>query len=261
LTRDTTNREMREMRYTTSNPVMTKNFFANIQGQSNMTFEGTISKLAYLLGIVFITACISGYVALDAINSGNSSVLAGLTWGGMIGGIIVVVILIFTRPQNPAALMTIYAAFQGLFIGGISIMYETFFEGIIIQAGFGTLMITMLMLGLYSSRIIRPTPTFNKVVYSVLGCVFMLYMLSIVVTTFSPYQIPYLHSSGPIGIGITLVILIFVSLSLISDFGFIESGVKWQAPKSGEWWGAFGVLITIIWIYIEMIRLISKLRD
>ena len=249
------------MRYTTSNPVMTKNFFAKIQGQSTMTFEGTISKLAYLLGTVFLTACISGYIALDAISTGNSSVLAGLTWGGMIGGFITVLILFFTRPQNPAALMTIYAVFQGLFIGGISIMYEAFYEGIIIQAGFGTWMITMVMLGLYSSRIIRPTPTFNKVVYSVLGCVMMLYLLSILVSTLSPYEIPFLHTSGPIGIGTTLVILIFVSLSLISDFGFIESGVKWQAPKNGEWWGAFGVLITIIWIYIEMIRLISKIRD
>ncbi len=240
---------------------MTRNFFAKIQGQSTMTFQGTISKLAYLLGTVFLTACISGYVALDAIETGNSSVLGGLTWGGMIGGLVTVLILIFSRPENPAALMTIYAAFQGLFIGGISIMYESFYEGIIIQAGFGTLMITMLMLGIYSSRIIRPTPTFNKVIYSVLGCIFLLYMLSIMVSFLSPYNIPYLHSSGPIGIGITVVILVFVSLSLISDFGFIESGVKWQAPKSGEWWGAFGVLITIIWIYIEMIRLLSKIRD
>ena len=89
----------------------------------------------------------------------------------------------------------------------------------------------------------------------------LMYVLSLLFSVFTPFEVPYLHTSGPIGIGITVLILCVAALSLISDFGFIESGVKWNAPKNAEWWGAFGVLVTIIWIYIEMVRLLSKIRD
>ena len=226
-----------------------------------MTLQGTIGKLAYLLGIVTLTAFIAAYVALDALSSGNTSVISGMTWGGLLGGFVVVLILMFMRPENPGALMTIYAVLQGMFVGSISLIFEAFYSGIIIQAAFGTLFITGGMLVIYSSRIIRPTPTFNKVIYSLVGAIMMLYLVSIFFTLLTPFEVPFIHSSGPLGIGITVFILCIAALSLISDFGFIESGVKWQAPKNAEWWGAFGVLVTIIWIYIEMIRLLSKIRD
>ena len=249
------------MRYSTSNPVMTQNFWSNIQGQNTKTLQGTIGKLAYLLGIVTLTAFIAAYVALDALSSGNTSVISGMTWGGLLGGFVVVLILMFMRPENPGALMTIYAVLQGMFVGSISLIFEAFYSGIIIQAAFGTLFITGGMLVIYSSRIIRPTPTFNKVIYSLVGAIMMLYLVSIFFTLLTPFEVPFIHSSGPLGIGITVFILCIAALSLISDFGFIESGVKLQAPKNAEWWGAFGVLVTIIWIYIEMIRLLSKIRD
>jgi len=248
------------MRYTTSNPVMTQNFWSNIQGQNTMTLQGTIGKLAYLLGIVTVVALCSAYVALDAFDAGNTGVISGMTWGGLFGGIVVAVILMIMRPENPAVLMTIYAIMQGMFVGSISLVFETAFSGIIIQAGLGTLFITGSMLFIYSSRIIRPTPTFNKVIGSMVISIMMLYLVSIFFM-FIGLQMPYLHTSGPIGIGITVFILCIAALSLISDFGFIESGVKWNAPKNAEWWGAFGVLVTIIWIYIEMVRLLSKIRD
>ena len=121
------------MRYSTSNPVMTQNFWSNIQGQNTMTLQGTIGKLAYLLGIVTITAFISAYVALDALASGNASVINGMAWGGLLGGIVVALILMFMRPENPGALMTIYAVLQGMFVGAISLVFEVFYTGIIIQ--------------------------------------------------------------------------------------------------------------------------------
>ena len=249
------------MRYTTSNPVMTQNFWSNITGKDTMTVSGTIGKLTYLLGIVLFTAFIAAYVALDAAKSGNTSVIAGMTWGGLLGGLIVCLIIFFMRPENPAALMTIYAVLEGMFIGALSILYEAAYGGIVLQAGFGTLFICTAMLGIYSSRLIRATPTFNKVIYSLTGSIMLLYLFSLILMIFTPYDVPYLHSSGPIGIGITLFILSIASLSLITDFGFIESGARWNAPKNAEWYGAFGVLITVIWIYIEMIRLLSKIRD
>lgn len=249
------------MRYTTSNPIMTQNFWSNITGQNTMTFQGTIGKLAYLLGVVSITALISAYVALDALSTGNTSVISGMTWGGMLGGIVVAMMLGFMRPENPATLMTIYAVLMGMFVGSVSLLFEAFYSGIIIQAAFGTVFISGAMLTIYSSRVIKATPTFNKVIGSLTASIFLMYGVSIIFTLFTPFEIPYLHTSGPLGIGITLFILTIAALSLISDFGFIESGVKMNAPKNAEWWGAFGVLVTIIWIYIEMIRLLSKLRD
>ncbi len=226
-----------------------------------MTFQGTITKLSYLIGIVSISALLSIFVSLDAIASGNASVVSGLTWGGMLGGVVVALILGFMRPENPATLMTVYAVLMGMFIGSISILFELAFEGIIIQAGLGTIFITVSMLGVYSSRIIRATPTFNKVIGCLVASIMMMYVVSLVFSLLTPFEVPYLHTSGPIGIGITVFILCVAALSLISDFGFIESGVKWNAPKNAEWWGAFGVLVTIIWIYIEMIRLLAKIRD
>jgi len=240
---------------------MTQNFWSNIQGQNTMTLQGTIGKLAYLLGVVTLTAFIAAYVALDALAAGNTSVISGMAWGGLLGGIVVALILMFMRPENPGALMTIYAVLQGMFVGSISLIFEAFYSGIIIQAAFGTLFITGGMLIIYSSRLIRPTPTFNKVIYSLVGAIMMLYFVSIFFTLLTKFEVPFLHSSGPLGIGLTVFILCVAALSLITDFGFIESGVKWQAPKNAEWWGAFGVLVTIIWIYIEMVRLLSKIRD
>ncbi len=240
---------------------MTQNFWSNITGQNTMTFQGTITKLSYLIGIVSISALLSIFVSLDAIASGNASVVSGLTWGGMLGGVVVALILGFMRPENPATLMTVYAVLMGMFIGSISILFELAFEGIIIQAGLGTIFITVSMLGVYSSRIIRATPTFNKVIGCLVASIMMMYVVSLVFSLLTPFEVPYLHTSGPIGIGITVFILCVAALSLISDFGFIESGVKWNAPKNAEWWGAFGVLVTIIWIYIEMIRLLAKIRD
>ena len=153
-----------------------------------MTFQGTIIKLSYLVGIVSISALLSIYVSLDAIASGNASVVAGLTWGGMLGGVVVALILGFMRPENPATLMTIYAVLMGMFVGSISLMFELAFQGIIIQAGFGTIFITASMLGIYSSRVIRATPTFNKVIGSLVASIMLMYVLSLIFSVFTPFE-------------------------------------------------------------------------
>jgi uncharacterized YccA/Bax inhibitor family protein len=113
---------------------------------------------------------------------------------------------------------------------------------------------------MYSSRIIRPTPMFNKVIGGLVMSIMFLYLTSFILQMFSGYDVPFLHSSGPIGIGLTLFILVVASLTLISDFGFIEAGVNSGAPKNMEWYAAFGILISLIWIYIESLRLLSKIR-
>ena len=155
--------------------------------------------------------------------------------------------------------MSLYALFEGMLVGGMSLVLEAQYPGIVLQAAFGTVGITATMYIMYSSRIIRPTPMFNKVIGLVISIMF-LYLTSFILGMFSGYDVPFLHSSGPIGIGLTLFILVVASLTLISDFGFIEAGVNNGAPKNMEWYAAFGILISLIWIYIESLRLLSKIR-
>ena len=170
-------------------------------------------------------------------------------------------IIMFTRPQNPAALMSIYAILEGMAIGAMSLALElTAYKGIALQAVFGTMGITATMYVMYTSRIIRPTPAFNKILSGLVISIMFLYLTSFVLGLFTPYDVPFLHSSGPIGIGVTAVILVVAALTLISDFGFIESGTRYGAPKNMEWYAAFGILISVVWIYIETIRLLAKLN-
>ena len=141
-------------------------------------------------------------------------------------------------------------------------MFEQMYSGIVFQAAVGTMCIVGAMYGLYATRIIKATPMFQKVVMSLMLGIVLLYVVSFVLS-FIPgsFQVPFLHSSGPIGILLTLFILGVASLCLILDFNFIETGIKQRTPKVGEWWGAFGLLVTVIWIYIEMLRLLSKVRS
>jgi uncharacterized YccA/Bax inhibitor family protein len=173
---------------------------------------------------------------------------------------VIALMVMFIRPNNPATLMTMYALFEGAFIGAFSVVFESMYEGIVFQAAFGTVGITATMYVMYASRVIRPTPMFNKVVGGLVVSIMFLYLTSFILSLVSGYSVPFLHSTGPIGIGVTLFILVVASLTLISDFGFIESGSRQGAPKNMEWYAAFGILMSLIWIYIEMVRLLWKLN-
>jgi uncharacterized YccA/Bax inhibitor family protein len=177
-----------------------------------------------------------------------------------IAGLITALIIGFKRPQDPSTLIGMYALFEGLGIGGMSAIFEYTMPGVVIQAVLGTVVITSTMYFAYRLEFIRPTPTFNKVIGSLMVSIFFLYIISFFLSLLTPYSVPFLHSAGPIGIGLTAFILIVASLSLISDFGFIENGVKHGAPKNMEWYAAFGLLVSIVWVYIETLKLIWKLR-
>jgi len=226
-----------------------------------MTVEGSMQKTGYLLGVTVLSALVSAVLCLNAINNGDGGFLVSLLWmGGMVGGLVIALLLMFIRPNNPATLMTMYALFEGAFIGAFSVVFESMYEGIVFQAAFGTVGITATMYVMYASRVIRPTPMFNKVVGGLVVSIMFLYLTSFILSLVSGYSVPFLHSTGPIGIGVTLFILVVASLTLISDFGFIESGSRQGAPKNMEWYAAFGILMSLIWIYIEMVRLLWKLN-
>ena len=135
------------------------------------------------------------------------------------------------------------------------------YPGIAIQAGLATFGVVACMLTIYSVGILRPTPTFNKIVFTLAGSIMLMYLINMFLFFLTPWTIPFLHSSGPIGIGISVFIVIVASMMLISNFGMIDAGVRMGAPKKQEWWGAFGIMVTVIWLYFEMLRLIAKLRD
>lgn len=245
------------MAYNSSNPVLSNKFWSNIEGYESMSYEGAMQKIGILFGTALFTAAL---VAITSISiSMNIAYIAVL--GGFVG-LLLVFVIVFTRPKNPVPLMMSYAVVEGAFIGGISLVFESMYEGIVFQAGLGTLGVVGGMYGLYATRIIKATPMFQKIIISLTVGIVLLYVFSFVLMLIpGAFQVPFLHSSGPIGILVTLFILGVASLNLILDFNFIESGIKQRTPKVGEWWGAFGLLITVIWIYVEMLRLLSKVRS
>ena len=240
---------------------MSDKFFSNISGTDVMTYEGAMQKIGLLLGFTVISALVTSAYSLNALAIGDIALLSALALGGVICGFILALIIYMTRPKNPAPLMLTYAIVEGVFIGAMSTVMEYFYEGIVIQAILGTLAIFVSMYVLYSIKVLRPTPTFNKIVTSLTASIMILYLISFVFSITTSYEMPLLHSSSPMGIGLTVFILVVAALNLIMDFGFIEQSVQNQTPKVGEWWGAFGMLVTLIWIYIEVLRLLMKLRS
>jgi len=240
---------------------MSDKFFSNISGTDVMTYEGAMQKIGLLLGFTVISALVTSAYSLNALAIGDIALLSALALGGVICGFILALIIYMTRPKNPAPLMLTYAIVEGVFIGAMSTVMEYFYEGIVIQAILGTLAIFVSMYVLYSIKVLRPTPTFNKIVTSLTASIMILYLISFVFSITTSYEMPLLHSSSPWGIAFTVFILVVAALNLIMDFGFIERSVQNRTPKVGEWWGAFGMLITLIWIYIEVLRLLMKLRS
>ena len=242
---------------TTSNPVLSDNFWSNIPGYETMSYEGTMQKIGVLFGITILSALVTVSVG----SSGNLGLMGLMTLTGALAGFIVVIAMVLKRPKNPAPGAILYAALEGMFVGGISFMYEGAYSGIVMQAGLGTICIIGTMYFLWSAKIIKATPAFQAAIISLTIGVGILYAISFMLSMFTSFSVPFLHSSGPLGILATLFILGLASMSLILDFHFIEYGISNNTPKTGEWWGAFGLLITVIWVYIEMIRLISKIRN
>ena len=185
--------------------------------------------------------------------------LFGYMIGGAIGGLIFALITIF-KPTWAPVTAPIYAALEGLFIGALSAFAESKFPGIVLQATGLTFGILFALLGAYRSGLIKATENFKLGVAAATGGIFLVYMASFVLGMFG-VAIPFLHDATPIGIGISVFICIIAALNLVLDFDFIENGADNGAPKYMEWLGAFGLMVTLIWLYIEILHLLMKLRS
>jgi len=245
------------------NPVLGENTFLDVgsgrvvtrDGQT-MTIGGTVNKTALLLAMVLITATYTWN-----LYSGPESVpgLMPYVWGGAIGGFVLALVTVFKKEWAPVT-APLYALVEGLFLGAVSAMFEAQLPGIVMQAvglTFGTLASLLLA---YKSGLIRATENFKLGVVAATGGIALLYLVNIGMRLMGFEGMGFIHDSGWLGIGFSAFVVVIAALNLVLDFDCIESGVEAGAPKSMEWYGAFGLMVTLIWLYLEILRLLSKLR-
>jgi uncharacterized YccA/Bax inhibitor family protein len=243
--------------FKTSNPALNENTFEGrvaVAGEA-MTLQGTVNKTGVLLLCVVVTAAWTWGIAHSQAPE------AALPWmtGGLVGGLVFALVTIFKKEWSPIT-SPIYALCEGLVLGGISALLERTYPGIAIQAMGLTFGVTAVMLMLYRTGVLRATPKFTVGVVAATGGIFVVYMVDLVLGMFGRH-VPLLNSSGPLGIGVSAVIVIIAALNLILDFDFVETGVHARAPKYMEWYGAFGIMVTLVWMYLEILRLLSKVRQ
>jgi len=239
-----------------ANPALNDNTFTrnlSYSEESRMTLMGAVNKTAILLCILVLAALITWKMVL----TGESG--AGIfIWGGAIAGFIVAIVTVFKKNWAPFT-APLYAALKGLFIGGISAYFAALYEGIVMQAAGLTFGILFALLAAYKSGLIKATENFKLGVCAATGGIALFYLMSIVLGLFG-VNMTFLHDSSPLSIGISVFIVIIASLNLVLDFDFIENGVEAGAPKYMEWFAAFGLMVTLIWLYIEILHLLAKLR-
>lgn len=217
-------------------------------GAGRMTVQGAVNKSLILSGIMLLTA-LWGFTSPSSI----------MMWGGAIGGLIVVLIASF-RPHLSPTLAPIYAGLEGLFVGSISAIYAAAYDGIIFQAVTLTMGVLFAMLFIYKAGIIKVTDKLRSGIYMATGAIAIVYLVNIVLSFFG-INMPYLHEASPIGIGISLVIIAVAAFNLLLDFDNFEKGEAYGAPSYMEWFSAMGLLITLVWLYIEILRLVAMLSS
>ncbi|MFW5780944.1 MAG: Bax inhibitor-1/YccA family membrane protein [Bacteroidota bacterium] len=247
-----------------SNPVLGKNTFnaRTISGSVTnvMTLQGTVNKVFMMLGLVILAAFYTWNLFFQAgdMQSGANAVVPWLAGGG-IGGFIFALITVFKRSWAPFT-APVYAVLEGLFLGGISAFFEAQYPGIVIQAvglTFGTL---FSLLFAYKTGLIKATENFKLGVVAATGGIFLVYFVTFILNLFG-VNVGFIHGNGIVAIGFSIFVVIIAALNLVLDFDFIEQGAEASLPKYMEWYAAFGLIVTLIWLYIEFLRLLAKLNS
>jgi len=247
------------------NPVLNDKTFTrhiDLTGDDRMTLMGTVHKTAALLILLVLTASYTWSLVMGVNGEGQLVATPGIFGymiGGAIGGLIFALITCF-KPTWAPITAPLYAAAEGLFIGAISAFAESRFPGIVLQAvglTFGTL---FALLGAYRSGLIKATENFKLGVCAATGGICLIYLATFILGMFG-VPIPFIHGSGLFGIGFSAFVVVIAALNLVLDFDFIENGADHGAPKYMEWVGAFGLMVTLVWLYIEILHLLMKLRS
>jgi uncharacterized YccA/Bax inhibitor family protein len=251
----------------TSNPALGQNTFSSfaqsqyggnlVDATARMTLSGTVNKTGLLLLCAVATAAWTWNAFMQANN--DSTLAVGAIMLGLIGGFVVAMVTVFKKTWSPVT-APIYALLEGLVLGGLSALFELRYPGIAMQAvalTFGTLFVLLLA---YRSGLIQVTAKFRLGVIAATGGIMVFYLLQMLLGFFG-FQFTSINGSGFIGIGFSLIVVAVAALNLVLDFDFIERGVQYGAPKYMEWYGAFGIMVTLVWLYLEILRLLSKLRS
>ena len=243
----------------TANPALNSKTFTGlprVADAKTMTIKGTVNKTALLLLLVLFSSSWTWNLYFSA---GDPAVVMPWVFGGLISGFIVALITVFKK-QWAILTAPIYSLLEGLALGGISAIFEARFPGIVIQAvglTFGTLFCLLMA---YKSGMIKVTENFKLGVVAATGAIALFYVVSLLLGMFG-ISIPFIHGSGIIGIGFSLFVVTIAALNLVLDFDFIENGAARGVPQYMEWYAAFGLIVTLVWLYIEILRLLSKLRS
>ena len=247
-----------------SNPVLKDNVFQRDYASSSdvMTINGTMNKTALMLLLVISGAVFTWNKFMEGLilspEAARSAIMPWLIIGG-IGGFITVLITVF-RPQSSEISAPVYAIFEGVFLGGISAMFESMYPNIVMRAVALTLAVFAAMLFFYRSGIIKVTKKIAMVVFAATAGIALMYFVSFIAGMFGA-NLGFLNGNSNLSIGISLVVVGIAALNLVLDFSFIENAAKSGAPKYMEWYGAFGLMVTLIWLYLELLRLLSKLSS
>ena len=235
------------------NPALTSEIFnKSITSQGEvMTLQGTVNKTIFSL-----------FLLIAAGSFTFSAAYSWLIWPGFIGGFIVALITIFKKEWAPVT-VPIYAVLEGLALGGISFIYqEAFYPGIVSQAILLTVSIFVALLFAYKTRIIKPTENFKLGVFAATGGIFLVYLVSFIGSFFGmDLSILNPTNGSMFSIIFSLIVILIASLNLVLDFDFIEEASENGAPKYMEWYAAFGLMVTLVWLYLEILRLLAKINS
>ena len=237
------------------NPTLNAKTFSGFDmiSEQSMTISGTVYKTAFSLLLLMTASLFTWNLPAGDPRSG------GLMMIGMLGGFILALVTIF-KQHLAKYTVPAYAILQGLALGGISKFFETMYPGIVTQAvmlTFGTLGALLLA---YVSGLIKPTENFKLGIIAATGGIAFVYLISWILSWFS-VSVPLIHSNSNMGILFSIGVVIIAALNLVLDFDFIEEGSEKGAPKYMEWYGAFGLMVTLIWLYLEILRLLAKLSS
>lgn len=239
------------------NPILNQSFGQDMQSIASepMTINGTISKTIVMLGCVVLTAAF----VWSLYAQGFVDKVMMLMIVGLVVNVISFFVIMFNKTLLPVV-APIFALSEGLMLGGISAQFEPVYPGIVIQAIGITFMALFSMLFLYKIGVIKCTDKFRSVLLVSMVAILGIYLINFIGAFFG-MQVPHLFSNGLVGIGFSLLVCVIAALNFIIDFDFIEKGAQGFLPKNMEWYGAFGLMVTLVWLYLEALRLLSKLRS
>lgn len=245
--------------FKSGNPALNKETFAhcgNAAATENvMTISGTVNKVAFLLGLTMLSAYITWSMFFD---QQNFELVKMFVFGGSIVGLGLAFFIAFNK-DLAGYISPLYAVAEGLALGGLSAFMESFYPGIVIQSLSLTFSIFVMLLVIYKLRLIKVTENFKLIVASATSGIALYYLLSFILGFFN-IDLPFIHESSTAGIIFSVFVVIVAAVNLVVDFDFIEQGADNKVPKYMEWYGAFGLLVTLIWLYIEILRLLAKSR-